>query len=121
AMRIVERVGSRLTGAFVVAALAVVLPAVSARAGCAPTPPSPELCASLGQTSLAIDANGRFEWRASHAPADSATRFADPAGDYKLCVWDEEHLVVAADIPPDAECDGRSCWNATATRYRDEL
>jgi hypothetical protein len=36
-------------------------------------------------------------------------------------MWDEEHLVVAADIPPNAECDENSCWSASEPRYRDEL
>jgi len=105
----------------VLVALASALPATSALAGCPPTPGAPELCEPLGQTSLAIDADGRFEWRASRGPADSAAQFVDPAGDYKLCVWDEEHLVVAADMPPNTECDGSSCWSASAPRYRDEF
>lgn len=110
-----------LFGVTVLVALASVLLETSALAGCPQTPGAPELCESLGQTSIAINADGRFEWRASRGPADSAAQFVDPAGDYRLCVWDEDHLVVAADIPPNAECDGNSCWSASDSRYRDEL
>lgn len=100
-----------------------VLPASAALAGCPPEPWGQDQCGSFAQTSIAMDAYGHVDWRASKGPASSAAEFSDPSSTYKLCAWDEERLVVAADIAADAECPGGSCWtdqDGRTRRYRDE-
>lgn len=106
---------------FVVAAMA--LPLAIAEAGCPPAPRAPESCAAFGQSGVAIDASGQFDWTASQGPPASADEFVDPAARYQLCAWDEQRLVVAADILPGADCDGASCWSGrgpTTRVYRDD-
>lgn len=111
-----------LAAALAVPALAGVLAtATAAVAGCPPEPMPPDACGQFGRSALRIDAYGNFEWRASRGPAPGA--FFDPAASYLLCAWDQERLVVAADIPEGAECPGGSCWSedrAGDDVYRDE-
>ena len=105
-----------------VAALAA-LPAKAALAGCPPEPWGQDNCGSFSKTSIAMDAYGNVDWRGSGGPASRAAEFSDPSSTYKLCIWDEERLVVAADIEADAECPGGSCWtdqDGKTRRYRDE-
>jgi hypothetical protein len=112
-----------LTATVFVIALALVPLASPALAGCPPEPRSQEACGSFGQTRLAMDAYGHFDWRASQGPATNLADYADPSATLKLCAWDEERLVVAADILADAECPGGSCWSQSdrqTRRYRDE-
>jgi hypothetical protein len=114
---------SLLTATLAAAALAAALMPASASAGCPPTPREQGQCLPVGQTSLSIDAYGHFEWRASRAAAATADEFVDSAASYQLCAWDEEHLVVAADIPAGSECRGMTCWNKrdTTWRYSDDV
>lgn len=110
-------------GAVALTGAAVVLAATTASAGCPPTPRAQELCESFQQTSLTIDASGRFDWRASKGPQTGAAGFVDSEASYQLCAWDQEHLVVAADIPAGAVCDESTCWaerSSTSWRYFDE-
>lgn len=101
---------SFLVPASLAIAAAVLASSSPALAGCPPEPWPQESCASFDRTSLAIDAEGAFDWKASEGPAAGVARFADPSASYRLCAWDEERLVVAADIPAGAECPGGSCW-----------
>jgi hypothetical protein len=106
---------------FLAAALAVTattLVCSPALAGCPPEPWPQEACASFGRTTLAIDAAGNFDWKAAEGPEANAARFVDPSASYRLCAWDEERLVVAADIPADAECPGGSCWSGRERKSR---
>lgn len=112
-----------LVGTFAIAA-ATLLQAAQAAAGCPPTPREEGLCLPVGQTSLAIDAYGHFDWRASRGASATTEEFVDSAAAYQLCVWDQEHLVVAADIPADSECRGTSCWSerdSAGWRYQDDV
>lgn len=94
----------------------------SADAGCSIVPRP--VCRSLAQTKLTIDSYGHVSWKASHGPATSLEDFGDPneTSHYFLCAWDERGLLVAADIPPAAECPGGSCWCEadTGLQYKDE-
>jgi hypothetical protein len=104
-------------------AAALLAPPSPAVAGCPPEPWPTGSCGSFERTSLAMDAYGHFDWQASRGPATSVDAFVDPTETLKLCVWDEERLVVAADILADAECPGGSCWSERdrwTRRYRDE-
>jgi hypothetical protein len=99
------------------------LPASAALAGCPPEPWGKNDCGSFTQTSIAMDAYGSVDWRGSNGPASRVAEFSDPSSAYKLCIWDEERLVVAADIEADSECPGGSCWtdqDGKTRRYRDE-
>lgn len=95
----------------------------SATAGCPPTPRPQEQCQSFQRTSLTIEASGRFDWRAWQGPGTDPASFVDPEASYQLCAWDQEHLVVAADIPGNADCEERTCWSPRGVsewRYFDE-
>jgi hypothetical protein len=110
--------------AFAIAAACSLLPAAPALAGCPPTPRAEGECLPVGQTSISIDFYGDFEWRASRAASSSVAEFVDDAAAYQLCMWDQEHLVVAADIPAGAECRGASCWSErseSSWRYSDDV
>ncbi|HEY2773183.1 MAG TPA: hypothetical protein VGK20_03920 [Candidatus Binatia bacterium] len=80
-------------------------------AGCPPDPRPTGNCLQFGQSALTVDNYGHFDWRASKGQAASADDFISPSASYHLCVWDEQHLVVAADIPTQPACPGGSCWN----------
>ncbi|MFN2374992.1 MAG: hypothetical protein ABR538_00520, partial [Candidatus Binatia bacterium] len=106
-----------------VAAASVLAVAAPATAGCPPFPRP--LCRDFGQTSLAIDADGHFDWRAARGPATSLADFGagQTNSPWLLCAWDDRGLVVAADIPAGAECRGASCWTETGKQrlfYLDE-
>ena len=118
----ISRAG-RFAFAVSAAALAVLASTGPAAAGCPPTPKSQEQCLPIGQTSLEIDAYGNFEWKASRGSSASAEEFVDDSASYQLCAWDEEHLVVAADIPAGSECRGASCWSRKkdSWRYSDDV
>ncbi|MFN2424974.1 MAG: hypothetical protein ABR587_00855 [Candidatus Binatia bacterium] len=103
--------------------MSMAAPIVPADAGCPPE--SPALCRELGKSQFVIDSYGNVDWRASRGPATKFSDFGDPESDshYFLCVWDGNGLLVAADIPPGAECPGGSCWsekNSTDLKFRDE-
>jgi hypothetical protein len=93
----------------------VVAPAIPAEAGCPPEPPA--LCRELGKTKFAIDSYGNVSWQASHGPSTNLSDFGNPdeSSHYFLCAWDGNGLVVAADIPPGAECPGGSCWSKSGS------
>lgn len=94
-----------------------------ALAGCPPQPWPQDTCGSFATTSLVMDAYGHVDWRGSDGTSSDASEFSDPAATYKLCIWDESRVIVAADINADAECPGGSCWSdhkKTVRRYRDE-
>jgi hypothetical protein len=102
---------------------AIASTAVPASAGCPPMPREAQLCRALGQTSLRSHASGAFVWRAAHGESTSVEEFVDPDTAYQLCAWDEEKLVIAADIPAATECTDGSCWSERdddAWRYDDE-
>lgn len=111
----------RLLAVAAVAALLSV-PATSAHAGCSMVPRP--ACRELAQSRFDIDSYGHVAWKASHGPATDVRDFGDPAetSHYFLCAWDERGLLVAADIPPAAECPGGSCWCDAdgGLRYKDE-
>lgn len=96
-----------------VAAASVLAAAAPAAAGCPPFPRP--LCRDFGRTSLAIDADGHFDWKGSRGPATSLADFGDgqASAPWLLCAWDDRGLVVAADIPAGAACRGASCWTET--------
>lgn len=90
-------------------------------AGCPPEPMPPGACAEFARSSLRLDAYGDFDWRASRGPASGS--ILDPEAPILLCAWDQERLVLAADIPAGAECPGGSCWSEDAAGdpvYRDD-
>jgi len=103
--------------------LAAAVAPSAAHAGCPPTPRPSEECLPIGHTSLAIDAYGNFDWRASRGSAATNDEFVSAAASYQLCAWDQEHLVVAADIPANSECRGQSCWSTREDgwRYHDDV
>jgi len=106
---------------FLAASLAVsatVFVCSPAHAGCPPEPWPQESCTSFGRTTLAMDAAGNFDWKASEGPKADAARFVDPSAPYRLCAWDADRLVVAADIPADTECPGGSCWSGRERKSR---
>lgn len=114
------RIRTLLSGALTAA---MALGAVSAWAGCPPTPPEGRLCRPFGQTSLRSNAYGEFVWSAAHGDATSVEELVDPDAAYQLCAWDEEKLVIAADIPAAAECADGSCWSERKDggwRYEDK-
>jgi hypothetical protein len=95
----------------------------SADAGCSIVPRP--VCRDLAQSKLDVDSYGHVSWKASHGPATTLDDFGDPGetSHYFLCAWDERGLLVAADIPPAAECPGGSCWceaDKTGLKYKDE-
>ncbi len=106
------------------AAIAAFLPLLStpADAGCSIVPRP--VCRELAQSKFDIDSYGHVSWKASHGPATSLEDFGDPGetSHYFLCAWDERGLLVAADIPPAAECPGGSCWCEadSGLKYKDE-
>ncbi len=106
-------------------ALALVLAlSTGANAAC-PSAPLP-LCRNFGKTSLVLDAvSGRFDWKATRGPATSLGDFGSPATTaYSLCAWDDDGLVAAVEVPPNAICDGESCWSPKGSagwRYTDPL
>jgi hypothetical protein len=108
-----------------IAAIAAILSvsASTAEAGCSMVPRP--VCRELAQSKFDIDSYGHVNWKASHGPATSLDDFGDPSetSHYFLCAWDERGLLVAADIPPAAECPGGSCWceaPRTGLKYKDE-
>ena len=118
-----RRLSRPLVRTAMLAAALASLPAAPALAGCPPEPWSQDACGSFTQTSIAMDAWGNVDWRGSGGPASRAAEFSDPSSTYKLCLWDGERLVVAADIEAGAECPGGSCWTdleGKTRRYRDE-
>src|SRR5262245_44408807 len=102
---------------------AIALAAVPSWAGCPPTPRDSQLCRPFGQTSLRSNAGGAFVWSAARGDSTSVEELVDPDAAYQLCAWDEEKLVIAADIPAGAECADGSCWSERkdgAWRYDDQ-
>ena len=92
-------------------------------AGCPPTPRDAALCRPLGQTSLTSNAYGDFVWRAARGDSTSVEEFVSPDAAYQLCAWDEQKLVIAADIPVSAACSDDSCWSERKDgtwRYEDK-
>lgn len=111
----------RPVSALALVAALVVAAASPARAGCPPTPWDQGTCLSFGRSSLAIDASGNVDWRASRGASATAAAFGGDTDVYQFCIWDEDHLVVAADIPAGAECPGGSCWSLEAgVGYEDD-
>jgi len=97
--------------------------AATAEAGCPPD--SPALCRELDKAKFVIDSYGHVEWRASHGASTKLADFGNPESDshYFLCAWDGNGLLVAADIPPGAECSGGSCWSkksGSELKFKDE-
>lgn len=114
------RIRAMVSGALTAA---IVLTALPSWAGCPPTPREAELCRPFGQTSLRSNAYGEFVWRAARGDSTSVEEFVDPDGVYQLCAWDENKLVIAADIPAAAECADGSCWSEREDggwRYEDK-
>jgi hypothetical protein len=97
--------------------------AIDSWAGCPPAPRDQQFCRPFGQTSLTSNAHGDFVWRAARGAPTSVEEFVGPDSFYQLCAWDEEKLVIAADIPVGAECPEGSCWSERedgAWRYADK-
>ena len=116
-----SRIRTLLSGALTAA---IALAAVPSWGGCPPTPWEAQLCRPFGQTSLRSNASGEFVWRAAHGDSTSVEEFVDPDAAYQLCAWDEEKLVIAADIPAATECAEGSCWSEREDggwRYEDKV
>lgn len=59
---------------------------------------------------------GRYDWKSG--AATDVTDFGDPVNgtpSYHWCVYDDEDLVLGAEIPGGGTCDGKPCWKAVGS------
>jgi hypothetical protein len=62
--------------------------------------------------------SGQYAWGAG--AATNVAEFKDPVNTagvgYRLCVYDEDGLVAAHEVPSQGTCDGKPCWKASGTK-----
>ena len=69
-----------------------------------------------------VGVDDKFRWRWVAGDATTLADFGDPVGGataYRLCVYDDDNLVLQLDTPAGGTCrDGRACWATTRRGYR---
>ena len=69
-----------------------------------------------------VGVDDKFRWRWVAGDATTLADFGDPVGGataYRLCVYDDDNLVLQLDTPAGGTCrDGRACWSTTRRGYR---
>lgn len=119
--------GSRAFGRRRIGPVAIGLAALFAVAPAAlACPPAPlAACRVAGQNSLSVTrasspASNRLTWSWSGGSPTLASEFGDPTATsgYELCVYDATGLVASFAVPAAGTCDGRPCWQTTASGFQ---
>ena len=61
--------------------------------------------------------SGQYQWK--NGALTDVTEFKDPVNTagvaYRLCIYDDEGLVAAHEVPSQGTCDAKPCWKASGT------